>query len=206
MTPRPLLAAAVALTLAVVPAPADWHGHDAGRDAETAPDPSYYPLHVGDTWTYSLGGTRFEMKVVRHERFAGTTCARVEMQLDGRTMSHEHVAVRDGGVYRFGFEGAQADPPVLFLKLPARPGQEWKVNSKAGKETITGTWKIGGEEAVTVPAGTFQALPVTGKFNANGAEVEATTYFVRGVGMVKQKLQISGQVVTIELEKFQPGK
>ena len=121
MTPRPLLAAAVALTLAVVPAPADWHGHDAGRDAETAPDPSYYPLHVGDTWTYSLGGTRFEMKVVRHERFAGTTCARVEMQLDGRTMSHEHVAVRDGGVYRFGFEGAQADPPVLFLKLPARP-------------------------------------------------------------------------------------
>jgi len=26
------------------------------------------------------------------------------------------------------------------------------------------------------------------------------------VGMVKQKLQISGQVVTIELEKFQPGK
>jgi hypothetical protein len=205
MTPRPLLAAAAALTLAVLlPVPADWRAGDAGRDGETAPEPSYYSLNLYDTWTYSLGGNKFTLKVVRHERFAGVDCARVEMQNDGRAMSYEHVALRDGGVYRFGFEGAPADPPVLFLKLPARPGEEWKVNSKIGKEAITGTWKTAAEETVTVPAGTFRAVSVVGKFKGSGVDYEATTYFARGVGMVKQKVQMGGQTITIELEKFQP--
>jgi hypothetical protein len=220
MTPRTLLGTALALAVALAPAhaqhranrpprdaaPVDWRAPDAGRDGETAAGPSYYLLNVGDTWTYSLGGNKFVLTVVRHEQFAGVTCARIEMQLDGRVMSFEHVAVRDGGVYRYGFEGQQADPPVRFLPLPPRPGEEWKLDSKLGKETITGTMKAGGEETVTVPAGTFRAVPVVGKLKANGMDVESTTHFARGVGMVRQKIQLGGQAVTIELEKFQPAK
>jgi hypothetical protein len=167
----------------------------------------YYPLKVGNTWHYKIGDTKMEMKITRFEKVAGQTCARLEMRMGDKVGAVEHIAVKDGSVYRCGFEGKQAEPPVKFLEYPDQLGHTWEVKSTIGPEKLAGTFKIGKVDKVTVAAGTFQNVVTSSSDNmdANGQQLSFTYYFVRDVGVVKQTIKIGGQEVTIELEKFEPA-
>jgi hypothetical protein len=172
---------------------------------ETTP---YYPLAVGSSWEYKAGESKFTMKVTKHEKVGNVLCARVEMLIKDKPVSFEHIAVSKDGVTRNSFEGnKEAQPPVLFLKLPPKKDESWKVDSKAGGESVKGTFKNTGEEDVKVPAGSYKAVVVTSQdLEANGIKMAVTYYFAKDVGMVKQIVEVAGQKVVVELEKYEPGK
>jgi hypothetical protein len=171
-------------------------GEKAARD--------FYPLKEGTTWHYKVGENRFTLKAGKTEKVGKADAVRVELILLGKNTSFEHVGVTSEGVVRYSFEGKKADPPVLFLKLPAKKGQTWKVESKIDGQLMKGTFTEG-EEKVKVPAGDYNAITVTGKdMEVNGVKLNVTYYFAEKVGMVKQVLEMGGQKVIIELEKFDP--
>jgi hypothetical protein len=129
------------------------------------------------------------------------------MFVKDKSQSFEDVSVTKEGVYRNTFEGKEAMPPVLFLKLPPKKDETWKVDSKVGGESVKGTFKNNGEETVKVTAGEYKAWVVTSQdLEANGVKMSVTYYFAEKVGMVKQLVEVSGQKIVIELEKYEPGK
>src|SRR5215469_1307595 len=133
----------------------------AGRAQDKMETTPYYPLAVGSTWEYKAGDNKFTLKVTRHEKVGNVLCARVEMFVKDKAQSFENVSVTKDGVYRNTFEGKEATPPVLFLKLPPKKDETWKVDSKVGGESVKGTFKNNGEEDVKVPAGSYKAVVVT---------------------------------------------
>jgi len=183
----------------------------AGRAQEPAklPKSPYYPLEVDTTWHYKAGGNRFQMKVAKHEKVGGAMCARVELIIDKKALSFEHIGQAGNYLARYTFEGKEAKPPVPFLELNPKKGDRWKIapETKIGDgQTIKGEFVVG-EEEVTVPAGKYKTFTVTGQdMEVNGVKLTCTYYFAEGVGMVKQVLEMAGTKVVIELEKFEAGK
>lgn len=179
---------------------------------EKMPASTYYPLSVGDTWTYRAGDNRFQLKVTEVKTVDGKPRAKVELLVSGKPVSFEHVGITKDGVVRYTFEGKEAKPPIEFLKLPPKADTSWKIDSevidpKGGKLPVKGSLKVGKEEDVTVPAGKFRAITVSGQdIDANGVKVQKLTYyFVERLGMVKQVIELDNQKINIELEKFEQG-
>jgi hypothetical protein len=197
---KPLSCAALAVLLLLARAAA-------GLAQDKMETTSYYPLAVGTSWEYKAGDSRYTLRVTKHEKVGDALCARVEMLMKDKAVSFEHVGVTKEGVYRYSFEGKEAKPPVLFLKLPPKKDETWKVDSKVGGESVKGTFKNTGEEDVKVPAGNYKAVVVASQdLEANGVKMSVTYYFAEKVGMVKQVVEVSGQKIVIELEKYEAPK
>src|SRR4051794_1273301 len=73
-----------------------------------------YPLTVGTVWTYRVGETRYDIKPTKREKPRGDKVdgARLEMIVDGKTRSFEHIAVEPNGIFRHAFEDKPATPPI----------------------------------------------------------------------------------------------
>ncbi|MFO0930347.1 MAG: hypothetical protein U0736_25520 [Gemmataceae bacterium] len=175
------------------------------RGQDAGPPTPYFPLAVGTTWSYRAGDSRFQLKVAGIEKVGDTSCARIELIVNGKAVSHEHVAATKTGLFRYSFEGKEARPAIEFLKLPPKAGDTWKVDSKVDGQPLKGTFKAG-EEETKVPAGAYKAITVTGTdLEANGVKVTLKYFFAEKVGMVRQQVDVAGQKVNIELEKFEAG-
>jgi hypothetical protein len=172
------------------------------------PTSPWFPLAVGTTWVYKSGDSRFSLRVARHEKVDNVLCARVELLVDGKPTSYEHIGVTADGLYRYDFEGQEARPPIRFLKLPPGRGDTWAVDSAIGKEKerLKGTFKTGEVDKFKVPAGTYPKVVTSSgqDLDANGMKLSVTYYFAEKVGVVKQVIDVAGQKIVIELEKFQP--
>lgn len=190
----------------------------------------YFPLQVGTTWNYRAGDSKFIVRVARHEKVGDTLCAVLETRRDGKVVGSERLAVASDGVYRhtITLPRTQADvrsqaqpgnqkkedttliqqtlkPPMLVLKLPPTRGDSWKVDSKSDGQTFRGGFQVG-EQEITVPAGHYKTFRVTSQdLEVNSLKPTITTFFAKGVGMVKQILEVGDAKVEIELVKFEPG-
>jgi hypothetical protein len=197
-----LLRSALALTALVLLA-----GLVAAQPGEKMPETPYYPLKVGNTWSYRAGDNHFQLKVTEIKAVEGKPRAKLELIVAGKTVSHEHVAVTKDGVVRYTFEGKEAKPPIKFLEVPPKADAKWAVESKVDGQPLKGEFRAGKEEEVKVPAGTYKAVTVSGKdIDANGIKLNLTYYFAEKVGMVKQVIELAGQKIIIELERYEPGK
>jgi hypothetical protein len=166
----------------------------------------YYPLKVGTTWTYKANGQAITVKVAKHEKVGDVMCARLETSTGGKVVATEHIAVQKDGVYRYTMAGQTADPAVRFIKLPLKKGDTWKVSSKIGGQELNVEY-TGGDQEVTVPAGTYKAVfTKTNEFEAGGQKMQATIWYAKGVGMVKTFMKIGQIEVVLELDKFEAGK
>ena len=168
----------------------------------------YFPLAVGSKWFYKCGENRFRLEVVKFEDVGTTKCARVELFVNNKSEAAEHIAVTKDAVMRFSFDGKKAEPPISFLKLPVKDKETWKVESKVDGHPLKGSFTSGTEADVKVPAGTYpKTITVTGTdLEANGVKLTLKYYFAENVGMVKQVIDIAGQKIVIELEKYEPAK
>jgi hypothetical protein len=177
---------------------------------EPTKESPYYPLKVGNKWTYrftSGSSGKVDVRVTKLEKVGDVMCALLEAKAgsDG-TPTTEHVAVRDDGVYRYTSEGQRIEPPLRFLKLPPKSGDRWDVDSKSAMETVKGTFTLG-EAEVTVPKGKFKAVTVDTKdMTVGGNKMEQTWWFVPEVGMVKQVYKFADKEVVLELESFEPAR
>jgi hypothetical protein len=184
------------------------------RAADDKPEETpYYPLKVGNKWTYKSGEIKITVQVTKFEDVNKQNCAVLEMSggnIKSPLVEKVAVTTNDGvyGVYRYVAAGQEVKPPVLVLKLPPKKDDTWKVNSMVGPEKLTGSFMTGEVAELKVLDKTYKnVVTVTGAdFDANGQKLSLTYYFAKDVGMIKQTIKVGGGDVVLELDKFEPGK
>jgi hypothetical protein len=170
----------------------------------------WYPLQVGNTWTYKLttdakaADAKMTVKVARLEKVGNKLCARLDTLIDGKVMEFEHLAVEPDGIYRYSLGGNQPDKPVCVLKLPPKKGQTWTIDSKIKDESLKGTVTAGEEEKLKVLEKEYAkvATAEAKDLDVNGLKVSFTYFYAEGFGPVKQVITVGNQKVTYELEEF----
>jgi len=169
------------------------------------PRGAFYPLEVGDKWTYVAGPYELVEEVTQIDVVDGEKCARVETSMNGKRVAYEHLAARPDGIYRVSIAGERVVPPLCFLKYSEGTSMHWTVSSRVSDQEITGEFASEASR-VKVPAGEYQTLTVHGtKFESAAGPLELTYYFAPGVGKVKQVISSSGKSAQLELKSYQPA-
>jgi hypothetical protein len=162
----------------------------------------YYPVQVGNTWTYRTGKDIGETKVVSCETAPDKRVAALESTRDGNVVSAEKIIVSKTEIYRSKstFLGDQTYP---LLKHPPKVGDSW--SAEIGLHTGSFTVSVADVE---VPFGKFKNSVLVTIQLVGPSSVESKWWFVAGVGMVKQvtKPADGGDPIVTELLKFVPGK
>ena len=161
----------------------------------------YFPLRVGDTWTYrnsEAGG--YTWKVLSEEPHEGGTTRYTVEFLSGVKINN--VFSKENGWVLFHaesypeHEGLQAtyDPPKQYLPNPLVPGQKWEWHGKDPTQVERHeTSRVVGVENVEVPAGKFRAMKVLTEIANGGALLTRTSWYAEGVGLVKTTT-VGGQI------------
>jgi uncharacterized protein (TIGR03000 family) len=168
---------------------------------------SFYPLTVGNAWTYKSAGASIQVVVVGIEKVGEVQTYKLETRAGGKVSATENIAVQKDGVYRYLVNGQKPDRPIKFLALPPARGTTWKVESQVANQEMAGEIVIK-EEDVTVPAGTFAKATVSeaARMKIGGADTAVKYWFAEGVGVVKLQFHLAGQEATLELEKFERSR
>lgn len=193
-----LLALLPALIVALPPAPA-------APAPKVKPVSPYFPTAVGTKWVYVRKADDghqvvWSKEAVRAERLDGGV-TRVTVQQKGDSDDVYDVG-RDGLVHRTTYKWRL---DIRLLPHPPRAGDGWDVVTpvQAGLVSNVGRKVCGEAEAVTVPAGTYRAVPVRFTIREKDgrllADLPTVTYwYAPGVGEVKR----AGPGFTLELTEF----
>ncbi len=187
MKPLVLLLAATGLAALAAPVPKEFKQKR----------PVYFPLAMGDRREYAPPGDPTGLAEVREITAVETKDGAKHFTLTisgGGTM--EFRPEKDGRVTMVGQNGRSFEPH-LVVGPDVKDGDSWEYTDGTGRTRI-----VGKPEMVTVPAGTFTALPVTIRYNRPGP-ADIVSWYADGVGMVRQ--DTAGQP-TLELKAFTPGK
>ncbi len=177
--------------------------------------PNYYPLAVGTRWHYQvdLGQPQKQditLVIAEEETADGKPVSRLEVFSDGvRRQMTEHLMSNDKGVFRVRIGGVTYNPPLCLLKYPLKPGQSWVTKTTANDgQQLSAVCKQGAVQEIQVPAGKFRAIPCTIQIDQQTPKglvrIVNTYWFAENIGVVKQKLDMNGPVVVMELSKFEP--
>lgn len=186
-------------------------------------DTPYYPLKVGNRWTYRTDKGHHVVVQVQ----SGKVLTRSLGVFDGREKKEhvagyvlrissgdkseaEVVAVLEDGVYRFEAAGKKLAPPLRLLKLPLNRGDTWKVESKSADAILRGMF-LAGEESVKTASGTYPAMTVSARdfqlLHKSASEpVDWQAWYARGAGLVRQRFRVGRHESVLDLEKFEPAR
>jgi hypothetical protein len=168
----------------------------AQRPASRAAD--YFPLRVGDSWTYRINEdeTQFTVKVLSAEKQAdGTMLYLVEklagVQIHswhskpfGWVLTHKEAYPQQDGLH------VEHQPAKQQLKNPLVAGQKWTWKGKGiGGLDLLEINEVFGPERVTTQAGTFRAIKVVSKVTDGDSGVTRTNWYADGVGLVKSQTE-----------------
>ncbi|MFL6520660.1 MAG: hypothetical protein ACJ8NS_10610 [Chthoniobacterales bacterium] len=159
----------------------------------SGPSADYFPLRVGDSWTYrntEEGG--YTLKVLSEEPHEGGTGRFIVELLSGVRVNNTY-SKANGWVLFHGetypeHEGLQAtyDPPKQLLPNPLVVGQKWEWSGKDPTQVEhRESNRVVGEETVTVPAGKFRAMKVVSEISGGSVPLIRTSWYAEGVGLVK---------------------
>jgi hypothetical protein len=154
----------------------------------------FFPLRVGDSWTYrhNEGDAEFIVKVLSAEKQSDGSLWYLLEKLAG-VQIHSWYSKIDGwallhGEAYLGQENAQAryEPPRQYLKNPLVAGAKWSWKGKGvmGQEIIEFNEVIG-PQMVKVPAGTFRAMKILSRVTDGDSASTKTYWYADGVGLVK---------------------
>ena len=205
---------ALTLLLCAMPSPAQ-------EKKLTAFASDLLPLKVGNSWTY-LGNDGKERVSVHVEKQVGVK-RRVkagigdkEVLIEGfvlRTKNgdkslQESLFIADDGIYRFTSAGKEISPPIRILKLPPAKGDTWSCDSLTETTTLKGDFVVD-QAMVTLPGRgeTLAWVSSTKDFYLGEEKLEASYYFVPGVGIAKQHVKIGRFDLKLSLieSKIAPG-
>ena len=166
----------------------------------------YGPYKVGNQWTYKVNDMTIVTRISKHEKFDDKMCAVLETLKDGQSVATEHIEVREDGLYRCAYNGEKIEPPLRFLKLPAKKGDSWQIESKTQGQNVKGTFTID-EEEIQVGEQKIKAITATAnEFEVEGNKMSTKYWFAENHGIVKQWFKQGATEVTLELSKFEPAK
>jgi hypothetical protein len=96
-----------------------------------------------------------------------------------------------------------------LIKYPIKPGDKWDGEHQMGPDKAKVVTKVGNSQQIQVPAGQYNAVPVTLTTSVKGQTIDTTYWFAPNVGIVRQTATIPGPAgpitITTELEKYTPG-
>ena len=208
---RTLLAAATLLLLSAAVGLAQ-------KSAVVAGD--YFPLRVGDSWTYrnDEDESEFTVKVLGEEKQAGGSVVYQVEKLAGVRIHSWYaktpgwvLVLREANPEQEGIE-VKHEPPRQFLKNPLTAGEKWRWSGKGmtGNDVLEIN-TVAGPEVVTTPAGRFRAMKVVSRVTDGDAAVTRTTWYAPGVGLVKTltetpTLQYGSQLADYSFKKKSPRR
>jgi hypothetical protein len=183
----------------------------AGRKPKPAkPDADYFPLRVGDTWTYrhsESGG--YTWKVLSEEPQDGGTI-RYLVELNSGVIIHSLYSKAGGWVLLHAetyteHEAVKAtyDPPKRYLPNPLVAGQTWEWTGKDPTQTeFHEKHRVVGLENITVPAGKFRAMKVISEITGGNISQTKTSWYAPDVGLVKSTTEASQITYGFELADY----
>jgi hypothetical protein len=189
------------------------------RAAATACDHPYLPLRTGATWTYSGSDGQLTWSISSAGGSPEAGSATMEMAMPSVNMT-VHWNCSSAGIVSYDFASIRAAeigdvatmdivdnsgtwlPPAERLTPGSSWGNEYTIVMNVPdvaeignmSTVISETWSVGGEETVSVPAGTFEAIRIDGTANMTVStpmgEVPSITmsmsyWFARDVGIVR---------------------
>lgn len=183
-----------------------------------APARDYFPLRVGDSWTYrnDIGDTEYTVKVLSSEKQAdGTNLYLVEKQVGlaihswyskpaGLVLMHREAYPEQEGL------DVRHEPARQFLKNPLVAGTKWFWKGKGiTRQDVVESYQVFGPEVVKVAAGTFRAMKIVSKVSDGEAAMTKTYWYADGVGLVKYltegaQLQNGWELVSYSFKKASP--
>jgi hypothetical protein len=179
----------LALAAAVVAA-----GAGAAKPKPEQAPPDFFPLRVGDSWTYrnTSDNSEYGFKVLAEEPPTGGA-PRYQVEMRAGVIVHKSFSKEDGWVVLWEdryveHEGLQMkyEPPKKYLQNPLKPGFKWTWQGKDSTQTdFTEKNDVVGFETVTVPAGKFRAMKLVSEVSGGNAVMTKTYWYADGVGLVK---------------------
>ena len=185
-----------------------------------APVRDYFPLRVGDSWTYlhDDGDFKFTIKVNSVEKQADGTMRYMVQKLAGAEI-HEWYSKVDGWVLMHGQayvgqEGIKVnyEPGRQYLKNPLVAGTKWTWKGKGNTgQDITESNRVIGLETLKVPAGTFRAMKIVSVVSDGDAVMTKTYWYADGVGLIKsttegREIKYGWELFDYSFKKPKPGK
>ncbi len=185
-------------------------------------DFAYYPLKVGQRWTYLAKDVRATgsgeapvrrvvVEVEREEPYIEKKLSKDGKEIDtkyigflvrstsGGKTTRDHVVVLADGVYRVHAAGTPITPPLPFFKS----GEKWNADSISGNTTIKGTFTAGAKR-ITIGKTAYDAFHVAFRDHKTGDDrVEIDYWFVNEVGMVRQRVRARNHEIVLELENYE---
>jgi hypothetical protein len=161
----------------------------------------YFPLRVGDSWTYrntEEGG--YTLKVLSEEPQEGGPVRYVVEFRSGVII--QNIFSKAGGWVLFHAESypeheglkATYEPPKQYLPNPLVAGQKWEWTGKDPTQMEHHeSSRVVGFENVTVAAGKFRAMKVVSEVSGGAIPMTKTSWYADGVGLVKSTT-VGGQI------------
>jgi hypothetical protein len=118
----------------------------------------------------------------------------------------EQILITEDGIYRYAAAGKDITPPLKIMKLPPKSGDTWTCQSMTEAVPLRGEFVV--EQAVLNLPGKGPVPTWVSKsrdFTVGDQKMEATYWFVEGVGIAKQHVKIGRFEMMITLEEFRPG-
>jgi DUF3108-like len=166
----------------------------AAAQKSKAPVLDYFPLRVGDSWTYrsASGDTEYSVKVLNEEKQADGTIRYLVEKVAGAKV-HTLFSKASGWVLMHAerypeHEGLEAkyEPARQYLKTPLVAGSQWSWKGEDYTKTeLKEDNQVVGRENVTVPAGKFRAMKVVTKVAGGATPMTRTYWYADGIGLVK---------------------
>ena len=167
----------------------------------TKTEADYFPLRIGDSWTYrntEEGGYTFrvlseqpqEAGPVRYivELRSGVIIQKIFSKAAGWVLFHAESYPEHEGLQ------ATYEPPKQYLPNPLVAGQKWEWGGKDPTQVDHHEKsRVVGFENVTVAAGKFRAMKVVSEVSSGAAPMTKTSWYVDRVGLVKSTTE-GGQI------------
>ncbi len=141
----------------------------------------FFPMRVGDKWTYAHGKTDVVFKVLKTEKAKERKLFVVQRTV-GKSSVDFKLSIRKDGVYIHQEGTKQFTPPLRQFAFPARKGETWKWQGTYGDEKRIEQFEFVDVVKKTVSAGKFSAILVLQKNKETGDKVRF--YLAKGVGVI----------------------
>lgn len=176
------------------------------------------PTAEGTRWEYdsteTITGTAPVRSIVMvrasKQLLDGREVAKLETLSNNVVSKTELVSVDDKGIVclaRSGKDGkiTKLNPPEPIIAAPLKVGAAWELEGEAAGVKMHQHFTVVAEEAVTVPAGEYQAFHLRCE-DSSLMSIKLDRWFVPGTGFVKETTVVRGpgmmQRVTLELRKI----
>jgi hypothetical protein len=178
----------------------------APRLKDTAKEPVYFPTVEGTTLVYEVGASEQTVVVTKVEKNDGDKIVHVhQVQPGGKMTPLMVMRVGKDGLTMLEEVGQKYDPPWHMLRMPLKADESWDAKTtRAGIGAIAVTRTARSLEELTVPAGTFTAVPVEVVERGGGAVPNRRCYwYVEGIGWAK--ITVNGNTIK-ELKSVNLGE